>query len=432
LRAARPDGNNLSDRNWPTFLFRACLLVGLLYSIYLVGSQGIAAWYFRESSPEAIQAAIAWDPGNPRYYDSLANLMHSYAANENPGDLIRLQETAARLSPYDAYYWADLGAAYDWAGHRSEARDAFKRAQQLFPNSPTINWRLANFYIRAHDIPDGLRCLQKVLLGDSVPRRDVFLLATNATPDNSVILDDTLPPHAAYFIDYINFQIGMDRINAAEQAWARLLELNLPFNLREPFPYVDALIQHRELEPLLQAWSALGERFPAQIGSRAMPGNSVSNGNFEFEILNGGLDWRVTPVEGAVVSLDSENSHEGLRSLRIDFDGTHNLDYYHVLQFVPVTPSTRYNFSVHMRTRGITTDSGPRFQLYDAYDMGRLFLSSENLVGNFEWSPEHIEFRTGPETRLLVVRVGRPASRKFDSRIAGTVWISRVSLRPEK
>jgi tetratricopeptide (TPR) repeat protein len=413
-------------------LIRTCLLIGLLYSIYRVGRQGIAAWYFRESSPETIQAAIAWDPGNPRYFDALANLMHSYAANENPRDLLRLRETATLLSPYDAYYWADLGAGYDWTGQSAEARRAFNRAQKLFPNSPDINWRLANFYVRTHNIPDGLRCLQKVLLGNGVPRRDVFLLATNATSDNKAILDETLPLRATYFFDYINFQIGMDRVAAAEEAWARLLELNLPFGYRESFPYLDALIQHRELEPLVQGWSALAERFSKQIRPRAIPGNSISNGNFEFEILNGGLDWRVTGIEGAVVSLDSEKSREGVPSLRIDFDGMRNLDYYHVLQFVPVTPGTQYNFSVEMSSRGITTDSGPRFQLYDAYDMSKLFLSTENLVGNFERSPEHLEFRTGPDTRLLVVRVARPASHKFDNHIAGTVWISRVNLSPVK
>jgi tetratricopeptide (TPR) repeat protein len=404
----------------------------MLYSIYLVSRQGIAAWYFQQGSPEAIQAAIAWDPGNPRYYDALANLMHSYAANEKPGDLTRLQENATRLSPYDAYYWADLGAAYDWTGRSADAGRAFKRAQQLFPNSPDINWRLANFYIRQHDVPDGLRCLQKVLLGNVVPRRDVFLLATNATRDNREILYETLPPHATYFFDYIDFQISIDRIDAAKQAWGRLLELNLPFGFRDSFPYLDALIQHREVEPLLQAWSILGEKFPEQIRPRALPDNSVSNGNFEFEILNGGLDWRVIPVEGATVSLDSESPREGIRSLRIDFDGTRNLDYYHVLQFVPVTPGDRYKLSLNVRAQGITTDSGPRFQVYDAYETGRLFLSTENLVGNFGWTSQNLEFQTSRDTRLLVMRVARPASRKFDSHLAGTIWISHVSLTPVK
>jgi len=404
----------------------------MLYSIYVVSRQGIAAWYFQQGSPEAIQSAIAWDPGNPRYYDTLANLMHSYAANEKPGDLIRLQETAARLSPHDANYWADLGSAYEWTARTADAGRAFKRAQQLFPNSPDINWRLANFYVRDHDVTEGLRCLQKVLLGNSLPGKDVFLLATNATRDNREILDETLPRHATYFFEYINFQISMNRIDAAEQTWTRLLELNLSFGFREAFPYLDALIQHQEVGPLLQAWSTLGERFPEQIRPRALPGDSVSNGNFEFEILNGGLDWRVTPIEGATVSLDSEGPREGLRSLRIEFDGSRNLDYYHVLQFVPVTPGTRYNLSMNLRGKGISTDSGPRFQAYDAYDMAKLFVSGENLVGNYGWTPQNIEFNTPADTRLLVVRVARPASRKFDSHLAGTIWVSHVSLTPVK
>jgi len=422
----------LSDTHRLTLLVRAGLLIALLFSIYLVSRQAIAAWYFEEGSPEAIQAAIAWDPGNPRYYDALANLMHSTAANEKPGELIRLEETAARLSPYDAYYWADLGAAYDWTGRTADAARAFARAQQLFPNSPNINWRVANFYIRTQHLRDGLRCLQKVLLEGGVPRRDVFLLATNATRENRAILDEMLPRGAAYFIDYINFQVALGRMEAAVESWDRLLELNLPFTLRDSFPYLDGLIEHRELESLARAWAALSARFPAQIRPRSGSRNSISNGDFESEILNGGIDWRVAPVEGAQVSLDSGSSGEPSGSLRIDFDGTRNLDYFHLFQFVPVTPATQYDFSVRMRAKGITTDSGPRFQLYDADDMGKLFLSTENLIGNVEWSEHHLKFSAGPATRLLVVRVARPASKKFDSHIAGTVWIAHVSLAPVK
>ena len=242
--------------------------------------------------------------------------MHSYADNENPDDLIRLSEIATRLSPYDAFYWADLDAAYDWAGRSNDALRAFKRAQALFPNSPDINWRVANLYIRARNVPDGLRALHAVLLGNSVPRRDVFLFATNAKRDNKTILDETLPPRSDLFIDYINFLVETGRINAAEDTWARVLELNLPFDLPVSFPYRDALIQCHELDPLEQAWSALAGRFPAQIRPRSVTGNLVTNGSFEFESLNGGFDWHVVPIEGAIVSLNPENRAEGALSLR--------------------------------------------------------------------------------------------------------------------
>jgi tetratricopeptide (TPR) repeat protein len=422
---------SLNGEHWLRVSIRVSLLIGLLFPVYVATRQGIGAWHFRKRSPEAIQTAIRLDPRNPQYHDALANLMHSFADNENPDDLIQFYETATRLSPYDAQYWSDLGAAYDWAGRSNDALRAFRHAVALFPNSPDINWRVANFYIRARNLPDGLRALRIVLLGKGVPRRDVFVLATNATRDNKAILDETLPPRANVFIDYINFLVEAGRIDAAEQTWARLLELNLPFGLPESFPYLDGLVQYHEVAPLEQAWSSVAALFPAKIRLRGNTENLVTNGSFEFEILNGGLDWRVVPIDGAAVSLDSENAAEGVRSLRIDFDGTHNLEYWHVYQFVPVKANTSYRFSAYMRVNGITTDSGPRFQVYDAYDAGRLLLSTENEVGTSGWSAQHLEFKTGADTRLLVVRLARSLSHKFNNRLAGTVWIDRISLEQQ-
>ena len=82
--------------------------------------------------------------------------------------------------------------------------------------------------------------------------------------------------------------------------------------------------------------------------------------------------------------------------------------------------------------KGISTESGPRFQVFDAFDMGKLFLSTENTVGTSGWSSQHLEFKTTADTRLLIVRVARPLSEKLDNLIGGTVWIDRVSLTPEE
>jgi hypothetical protein len=253
-------------------------------------------------------------------------------------------------------------------------------------------------------------------------------LATSATQDNVAILDKVLPPRASGFFDYVQFQIQMGGMGAAEQTWSRLLELNLAFDLRQAFPYLDGLIQHRETTALAEAWSALTSRFPDRIHPGETARDRVTNGNFEFEILNGGLDWRVTPVEGVIVSVDSLNRFDGVRSLRLEFDGTRNIAYGDVLQFVLVEPNSRYELSAHMRAEGITTDSGPRIEVFDAYDMGKLFQHTPGLTGNSEWSLQHLEFETGPDTHLVIVRVARPASKKLDNRITGDVWLDQVSL----
>ena len=370
---------------------------------------------------------MRWDPANPEYYDALGTLIHLYADRGNSDEIVQLYQNATRLSPHDAQFWADLGAAYDWAGRSNDALDAFEHAQRLFPNSPEINWRLANFYVRAGNAPDALRTLELVLQEDGTAGRRVFTLATNATRDKNALLN-MLPPQPTVFFDYLDFLVERGDIAGAELVWDRVLQLGLPFDLRLAFPYVDALIQHAELGQMSKVWSALAQRFPAQVQLTVHGSNLVTNGGFESEILNGGLDWRVFPIEGAVVSLDSVGVLEGAHALRITFDGSRNLDYGHVFQYVPVQPKTRYRFSSHMRVQGITTDSGLRLQVCDAYNMGNIFVTSENLVGTSGWSEQHAEFTTFVDTRLLLVRVIRPASDKLDNQIAGTAWIDDIRL----
>jgi len=70
-------------------------------------------------------------------------------------------------------------------------------------------------------------------------------------------------------------------------------------------------------------------------------------------------------------------------------------------------------------------------QVWDAYNMGHLFAATENLVGTSGWSEQHAEFTTSTDTRLLLVRVVRPASSKLDNRIGGAVWIDAVRLNAE-
>jgi len=165
----------------------------------------------------------------------LGTLMHLYADRGNSDEIVRLYQNATRLSPHDAQFWADLGAGYDWAGRSNDALDAFQHARSLFPNSPEINWRLANFYVRAGKTTQALRSLGMVLQEDSTAGRRVFTLATNATRDRDALLK-MLPPQPAVFFDYLNFLVERDDIAGAEEVWARVLQLDLPFDLRGAFP----------------------------------------------------------------------------------------------------------------------------------------------------------------------------------------------------
>ena len=132
-----------------TITSRILLFAFVLNLIVFIARQGVASYYARQNRPDALEKAMIWDPANPVYPAALANLVHLYGRSPDPDEVMRLYQTAARLSSFDAGFTADLAQANDWAGRTEVALPLFRRAQQLFPNSPDINWKIANFYIRS-------------------------------------------------------------------------------------------------------------------------------------------------------------------------------------------------------------------------------------------------------------------------------------------
>jgi hypothetical protein len=155
----------------------------------------------------------------------------------------------------------------------------------------------------------------------------------------------------------------------------------------------------------------------------------IFNGGFEFDAVNGGLDWHLDPRDGVDYGYDTAEHHEGSRSLRVTFDGSENFDFRHVFQQVPVKLSTRYHFSAFLRTADITTESGMRFVItFPENFLPPLVLNSIN--GDKDWTEETADFTTGPQVHSVTIMLARLPSRKFDNKLRGSVWVDSVSLIP--
>jgi hypothetical protein len=415
-------------RNWLAISVRAFLSLDLALCLYIVVTQGVAAWYSDRDIPEAPRQAIAWDPNNPAYYAELARLTEHSFKEGNVKESIDLYQHATALSPHNADYWAALGYLYEWDGQPENAQAAFERASFLFPGSVVISWKMGNFYLRQGRLDLAFPSLQKAMLGDLDLAHSSFELVWQASGDPHLIAAKLVPERQDLLLAYLDYLVTTDRMDEAARVWKRLVEKGFESEPRAAFPYLDALIQHRQIDQLKDAWMNLEKTNPPRFGDRVSDTNLITNGDFESKILNGGLDWRISPTAGVVVSVDSVNYFDGTHSLRIRFDGKHNLFYESIFQYVPVKANTTYRFSGYMRIQDITTDSGLRFQCFDADEPAKPVFESDNLVGTTSWLPQQAEFTTGPATRLLVIRVVRPASRKFDNQIAGTAWIDRMSL----
>ncbi|MGH9862839.1 MAG: tetratricopeptide repeat protein [Candidatus Acidiferrales bacterium] len=417
----------MNGNDWVRRILAVVLSLGLVFGIYLAGARAVAQWNFLRDPPEGLQRAISWDSRNPMYYTALARVEERSLQGADPQELIRLYERAVQLSPARARYWADLGGVYEMAGRQQDAQRAYERARELFPNSPDINWQLGNFYLRQGNVDDALPAFQRVLLGNPSLWQTTFDLVWRAGADDNLIFERMMPPEASVYLRCLNYLGEKGRLDAAGQAWKRLLALGQAFEPQAAFPYLDALIREKRVEEMTAVWTALAEHHPQRM-ARGTGSDLMNNGAFENEILNGGLDWRVQPVEGVIVSVDTSTFFDGTRSLKLRFDSTSNMDYHNVYQLVPVRPNSFYRFMSYLRVQDITTDSGPRFQVRDAYDPSRLSLLTESMTGTAIWEPQMLEFRAGPETHLLQIRLVRLPSSKIVNQISGLAWADRVSL----
>ena len=151
--------------------------------------------------------------------------------------------------------------------------------------------------------------------------------------------------------------------------------------------------------------------------------NLIVNGSFGLPILNGGFDWQYHKQPSVELTLDSNESHNGHRSLSIVFEGP-GVEEAGIYQIIAVQPGTTYEFSGYYKNGELEGAGGPHFALQDVYTGQTYFLSEELKDGAF-WKSVVGEFTTGPQTNLLVLRVQRiPAGNP----IRGKLWIDDFRL----
>lgn len=388
----------------------------------------VASWLAARGSADAIRRAERWDPSNPDYPAQLGRALA--AQDADPGQVARAFEDAARLGTRRAQNWAALGGALDFAGDAPGAARAYGRALELFPKSPAINWQFANFLIRAGDATAAMAPLRLAIAGDASLRTGAFDLAWRAGISREEILK-MIPARQEILSAYLDYLVATKRLEAAPDVWKRLIASREAFDLDAAFRYFDALLNAHDVDALTAVWTDLARDDPGRIHSQPGDANRITNGGFEQPMANGGFDWRIVPADGAEAALDISTAHDGSRSLAVHFDGKRNLDFGNVAEYAAVEPNTAYRFTAYTRSEDITTDSGPRIAVYDAFDHAALWLETANLTGTTRWEEQRLDFRTGRKTRLLVVQVVRPPSRKLDNQIAGTMWLDDVSLTAE-
>ena len=367
---------------------------------------------------DSLKAATVLEPGNADYAHDLGwYLVRAQGAQSGTPYLLQ----AVNLNPFVSRYWLDLANAYYVSGDVPAEQQAIEHAISSDPHTPQTAWEAANFYLTQGRVDDALKQFRVVLENISDPLTPAFQLCWRATQDINTVLDIT-PKKPAALLELLHVMTSNQRPEEAKAVWQRVVLLHLWVDPKQVAPWIRFLVVQGRPEDAATVWQQLTDIDP-ELREYSSEGNLVLNGGFEHDLLDGGFDWQFPTSPEVNFALDTTQLYGGTRSLRVTFPGWPVRDT-GMLQWVVVKADRTYSLSAYVRSEELLTSSGPRFEIIDGLTQKRLFLS-DDILGSNSWMKIGRDFHTGPQTRLIVLRVVREPA---DSAIKGQLWIDNVSV----
>jgi tetratricopeptide (TPR) repeat protein len=398
---------------WPRKLIAITLVLitcGTL--IYRTWWLFLAAWITRnnKTDPAIYERAIKYDPANADYHFVLAQIYNYSTEYLNVVRAGEEFEKTVQLNPNRWLHWLELSKYYEQQGRVERSRDAMKKALDRDPNFAQTHWAAANLYIRLNDLKSADFELRRTADLDVSYLTQVLDLVWRFYEDPERIMSVHVPNTKDANLVALNYFVTQKSEDGAAVAWSKLKTFET--KLQERFGYVDYLVS---LEKPHQAWEVFSYGLAAREAGAT---NSLYNGSFEIEPMNGGFDWRFASSDHAQARRDVANASDGLASFVIVFDGKENLDYANVVHWLSVDKGRRYELQFSMKTESITTNEGMFIEVDGQ--------SSDKQVGSTTWQRFKIPFTATSD--LVTLRLRRVPSKKFDNVLKGKVWLDAFTL----
>jgi len=417
---------SLSNPLWRSLLPLATLAVAAVLC-WEGGKHALAAHCGESPQASDWLRAANLEPTNAERWQKLGRYRQLDFENTDLNLALTYYRHAAALDPRSPYILIDLAGTYDMAGDTAQAEATYQAAERAHPISGEVAWRYGNFLLSQGRVDEAFAEIHRALLVQPALVNLAISRCWHSSTDIHLLLDSVLPNTDDADWQALAYLVPAREADASLVVWAALKNRGNPIDLSQSFPLLDLLIQQNRVDDAWRVWqdALKASGTPAGAASDSL----VTDGGFETDFTNGGFGWRYTPQPGVIVAIDTSRPHTGVRSVAIDFDGTANVDFDGLWEYVPVHPNTHYHFSGFIQMDEITSDSGPRFEILDPAPGGQSW-TTESLTGTQPWTPEDLDLQTGPQTHILTVRVIRPARADFGGKIDGTAWVDDLSLVP--
>lgn len=344
-------------------------------------------------------------------------------------------ESSLRERPLYAPTWLDQAELLAASGDRAGALRSIQIARALWPERAMLLRRASWLQVRLAP-PDvalvGLLDYWAVAPADGLR---TLALARRLEQNPEVLVEAAMPVWQRGLNEPLVYQAGLMDLarRAGDTALAQALWNRLDDASRAQetllFPYLQILVAHERYRDADAVWEqALG----------APPG--LANGRFEEPMVPLGTDfrpgwatpgWRYQPVgEGFKIALETRSSDAEPPTLRIDFLGTHNVNFTHLSQVIRVHPGQTYRLSGYWSGEALTTRSGVFIELYTLEATPAVRVQSPPRWGTWAREPFDLEIQIPENALLIAMRVRRTATKALDHLLSGTVRLDTLELVP--
>ncbi|HZX13291.1 MAG TPA: hypothetical protein VFF49_02715 [Thermodesulfobacteriota bacterium] len=434
-----------------TFIFLALSLFLIEETVRL----GLSSVLFKEGEIDSMEKSLVLSPHDAELNFSLARLNHILTVDEKKAEAFYIR--SLQLNPLLSSSWLGLtemfvenaglrvgrfgdsqiagsGGAFGRSqnGEKQKALTTLRRLSELTPKSIAYLWEGSMLALRLGDKSMAMKSLGIVAKVDPGRRKRVFDICWEIIGDPELILDNVISDEV--LPSYLSYLISKDKLDETFPVWKRMKRERIVSDVREPFDsaqdrpqsnddiafsYIEFLIRKNRGSDAFSIWS--------EVIGKSENNSLIWNGGFEHELLGRGFDWKTQKADGVSIDFDWEKRFQGTKSLRVEFDGKHNIDFYHISQVITLEPDTDYLLTSYMATREITTRNGISWEVY-CYPTGSMTKATEPLTETAGWKRVELSFHTPSDCKSILLRLRRYKSPKLDRYISGTAWIDDVKL----
>lgn len=406
-------------------------LICAVFLAYFSVRNALAAQYVGLQTREGYERAARLEPRDFLNWLLLGRYWQYNLEEPDTARALQAYNMALSLNPRSADLWSDVGLAYETEENVPAARDAFLHAKSAYPLSAEIAWRYANFLLRQGDLDAAFLEMRRAVQTEPKRGAEALSRALSAEPNIDLVLDRVLPSVSDAYTGAIFDQVSEGHTANAVLVWNRLAALHPKLPLQTYTYYlVMALLREKQVAEAQRVWKQAADF----AGYSNLPGPADSllwDGGFESGVFGAGFAWALPGgLQDVQFSFDTREKHSGSQSLRLLFNGRHNLGLNGPCAEVSVQPSTDYHFAAWVKTLSITTEQGIRFQLRPVGTQDNATVQTSDLRGTQPWTNIATSWTSGKNLQEMQVCVARLPSQEFDDKIQGIAWVDDVSLVP--